>query len=177
VNCFAWATMWVRPRYGGSSSAGVPLAPQRRDHTTWRRFLHTQASTILACDFFHVDCAVTLRRVYVFFVMEVGSRYVHVLGVTTNPDGSWTLPVPVPYDVPIFKSCKVHRDFHLEVGKALYSVPKAYLGQQVDVRADSTLVKVFWHGRLIKVHPRQRPRRPVDRPRRPARREGRLRDA
>jgi len=71
--------------------AGVPPAPQRRDHTTWRRFLHTQASTMLACDFFHVDCAVTLRRVYVFFVMEVGSRYVHVLGVTTNPDGSWTL--------------------------------------------------------------------------------------
>jgi Mu transposase, C-terminal domain len=67
------------------------------------------------------------------------------------------LPVTAPYDVPIFKSCKVHRDFHLEVGKALYSIPKAYIGQQVDVRADSQLVKVFWRGRLIKVHPRQRP--------------------
>lgn len=65
------------------------------------------------------------------------------------------LPIPDAYDVPIFKDCKVHRDFHLEVGKALYSVPKAYIGQQVDVRADSHLVKVFWHGRLIKVHPRQ----------------------
>jgi hypothetical protein len=67
------------------------------------------------------------------------------------------LPVPAAYDVPLFKSCKVHRDFHLEIGKALYSVPRAYLGQQVDVRADSNLVKVFWHGQLVKTHPRQRP--------------------
>jgi putative transposase len=45
---------------------------------------------MLACDFFHVDCAVTLQRLYCFFVIEVGSRYVHVLGVTANPDGTWT---------------------------------------------------------------------------------------
>jgi len=68
----------------------IPSAPQRT-RSTWRQFLRTQASTMLACDFFHVDCAVSLRRVYVFFVIEVSTRHVHVLGVTAHPDGAWTV--------------------------------------------------------------------------------------
>jgi putative transposase len=45
---------------------------------------------MLAVDFFHVDCALTLKRIYVFFALEVGSRYVHILGATSHPTGAWT---------------------------------------------------------------------------------------
>jgi putative transposase len=65
-------------------------APKRRTDTSWRQFLHVQAATMLATDFFHVDCAVTLQRLSCLFVIEAGSRYGHILGVTANPDGPWT---------------------------------------------------------------------------------------
>ena len=62
----------------------------RHTDTTWRQFLRTQATSMLAVDFFQVDCAVTLRRLYVLFALEVGDRYLHVLSVTGHPDGPWT---------------------------------------------------------------------------------------
>jgi transposase len=72
------------------------------------------------------------------------------------------LPVPAtPYDVPVFSRVKVHRDYHVEVAKALYSIPEAFLGRHLDARADSELVKLYstgaGGGRLVKTHPRQPP--------------------
>jgi len=58
----------------------------------------------------------------------------------------------------------VHRDHHIEVAKALYSVPGDLIGQRVEVRADRALVRVFARGQLVKVHPRQAPGRRVTDP-------------
>jgi transposase len=74
------------------------------------------------------------------------------------------LPLSLPYDVPVLTKVKVHRDFHVEVGRALYSAPKEYLGCHLDARADTALVKLFHRGQLVKAHPRQQPGRRVTDP-------------
>jgi hypothetical protein len=70
---------------------GLRPAPWRQG-PSWSDFLRAQATGILAPDFFTVG-TVLLRRCYVLFVVEVKSRTVHVLGVTTNPAGPWAAQV------------------------------------------------------------------------------------
>jgi hypothetical protein len=68
------------------------------------------------------------------------------------------LPAPLlPYDLPIYAHPKVARDHHVEVAKAIYSVPGHLIGHHVEARVDAQLVKIFWRGGLIKIHPRQPP--------------------
>jgi len=77
------------------------------------------------------------------------------------------------YDVPLYVTAKVHRDHHIEVGRALYSLPGELIGQQVQVRADAALVKIFYRGQLVKTHPRVEPgRRATDRADYPAEKVG-----
>jgi putative transposase len=68
-------------------AAGLMPAP-RRNGPSWREFLRQQATSVLACDFFTVE-TITLRRYYVLFFIELGSRRVHLAGCTTNPTGAW----------------------------------------------------------------------------------------
>src|ERR1700704_6095403 len=61
----------------------------RRGGSTWVAFLRSQASGVLACDFFTVE-TVGLRRLYVLFFIELERRQVFLAGVTAHPDRRWT---------------------------------------------------------------------------------------
>jgi putative transposase len=68
-------------------AAGLEPAP-RRSGLSWRAFLRQQAASMIACDFFTVE-TISLRRFYVLFFIELGSRHVHIAGCTRNPTGTW----------------------------------------------------------------------------------------
>lgn len=67
-------------------------------------------------------------------------------------------PAPTsPFDVPRWSEAKVHADHHIQVLRAIYSIPTAYLHKSVEVRVDSKTVKAYFKNELIKVHPRKGP--------------------
>jgi len=91
--------------HGELARPGVALAPSTiwailrrhkidplpmRTGPSWKEFLRSQASSMLACDFFTVD-TVLLKRLYVVLFIELDTRRVHVTGVTAHPIGSWVV--------------------------------------------------------------------------------------
>ncbi|MGA2307306.1 MAG: hypothetical protein ABSH29_24425 [Acidimicrobiales bacterium] len=62
-----------------------------------------------------------------------------------------------PFDTPKWSDPKVHRDFHCEVAKAIYSVHHHLVGRTLRARLDSSSVKFYLKGELVKVHPRKPP--------------------
>jgi hypothetical protein len=62
-----------------------------------------------------------------------------------------------PFDVPLWVDAKVHEDHHIQVARALYSLPTRFIGRRVRVRADRTIVRIYLSSELIKTHPRMPP--------------------
>jgi hypothetical protein len=96
----AGLTLWPTPRAASGQrrapstvyeilrGPGIGPAP-RRAGPTWRQFLYAQAAGIVAVDFLHVDTV--LKRMYVLVFIEHGTRRMHLVGVTANPTGEWTV--------------------------------------------------------------------------------------
>jgi putative transposase len=78
------SSVWAILRRNGIDPSPIRIGP------TWAEFLRTQASSMLACDFFSVD-TVLLKRLYVLFFIELDTRRVHVTGVTAHPTGFWVV--------------------------------------------------------------------------------------
>jgi len=80
------------------------------------------------------------------------------LAVFENEERAHLLPlVAERFDPPDWARCKVHPDHHINFGKALYSVPHAYLGREAWVRGDRRLVRIYVEGALVKTHVRKPP--------------------
>jgi putative transposase len=84
--------IYVSPR---TVRAYWPPEPGRRGHRrtssqSWRTFVRNHAQSIVACDFLVVVTA-RFRTLYVFLLMEVGTRRIVHCNVTAHPTAAWTL--------------------------------------------------------------------------------------
>jgi transposase InsO family protein len=68
----------------------TPPAGQPRGDQRWSTFLKNHATAILACDFF-IAVTATFRMLYVFVVIEHGSRRLVRVDVTAHPSADWVL--------------------------------------------------------------------------------------
>src|SRR5438874_7785445 len=74
---------------------GVPPAPERKTTTTWKEFIRTHMDVLVATDFFTAEVWTLggLVTYYVLFFIHVGSRQVHIAGMTPHPNETWMMQV------------------------------------------------------------------------------------
>jgi putative transposase len=74
---------------------GLPPAPERKTTTTWKEFIRTHLEVLVATDFFTAEVWPLggLVTYYVLFFLHLGSRQVHVAGVTPHPNEAWMVQV------------------------------------------------------------------------------------
>jgi hypothetical protein len=74
--------------------------PERKTTTTWKEFVRTHMDVLVATDFFTTEVwtlggLVTyyiLFFIHLFFI-HLGTRQVHVAGVTPHPDAQWMVQI------------------------------------------------------------------------------------
>jgi transposase len=149
-----------------AQARGVAVDPTRvrhpRDKPRVERSVHYVQANFFAGEQFR-DLADCQARAATWCTQVAGQR-IHgttcrrPLEVFTAEEQPVLLPVPTqPFAIPVYTRPKVAPDRHVEVARALYSVPGELIGQRLLARADAATVKLFWRGQLIKVHPRQPP--------------------
>ena len=67
---------------------GILPAPVRYGSIGWKTMMKHYKEQLLCCDFFVVE-SLFLKTYYVLFFLEIGTRRVHLAGVTANPNGQW----------------------------------------------------------------------------------------
>jgi transposase InsO family protein len=74
---------------------GIPPAPQRKKTTTWKEFIRTHMEVLVATDFVTAEVWTLggLVTYYVLFFIHLGSRQVHVAGVTPHPNEAWMVQI------------------------------------------------------------------------------------
>ena len=74
---------------------GIAPAPERKTTTTWKAFIRTHLEVLVATDFFTAEVWTLggLATYYVLFFLHLGSRKIHVAGVTPHPHAAWMVQV------------------------------------------------------------------------------------
>ena len=74
---------------------GIAPAPERKKTTTWKEFIRTHIDLLVATDFFTAEVWTLggLVTYYVLFFIHLGSREIHIAGVTPHPNAQWMMQI------------------------------------------------------------------------------------